>query len=92
MLIILKFNILPGNILFHILLLLHLKHLLIKHLLQLFISVVDTQLLKRICLKNFKTKYVKQANKWQFLGFCCARTAIDRHIHFLNDPVEHTSV
>jgi hypothetical protein len=63
MLIILKFDILPGDILFHVLLLFHLKHLLIENLLQLFIGIIDTQLLKRIRFENFKTKYVKQSDK-----------------------------
>ena len=39
-------DVLPGNTLLYVFFLLHLEHLLVKHLLQLFIRVVNAKLLK----------------------------------------------
>lgn len=59
MLVVLKFNVLPADILFYVIFLFHVEHLLIKNLLQFFICVVDAKLLERVLVKNLKTKNVK---------------------------------
>jgi hypothetical protein len=47
-LVILELYILPHNVLLDVFFLLYVEHLLIKHLLQLFVRVVDAELLKRV--------------------------------------------
>jgi hypothetical protein len=96
-LVVLKLDILPSDVLFDILLLLHLEHLLVKNLLQFFVCVVDTELFKGIILEYFKAKYVKQADKHQIFIFVLLlhhglRLRTNRYVHLLDNPVEQTPI
>ena len=62
-----KWNLVPLNIFFFVLLLLQSEHMLIELLLKLLISIVNAKLFKGIVLENFKSKNIKKSNEFQFL-------------------------
>ena len=89
-LIVLKFYVLPANVLFHVLCLFYLEHLFVEDLLQLFICVVYAKLLKWILLKYFESKNVKQPYKRKLFLFVLGVTLaeVDSWVYFVNYPSE----
>jgi len=58
-LVVLELDVLPADSLPYVLFLFHVEHLLVEHLLQLFVCVVYAQLLERILLEYLEAKNVK---------------------------------
>lgn len=58
-----KINKIPFNALLLVFLLFQHKHVMVKELLKFLISVVDTQLLKRVVLENLKTSNIQYTNE-----------------------------
>ena len=66
-LIIYKFNLLPFDVFLSVLFLFHSEHVLIELLLKFFIGIVNAKLLKAIFFKDFKSKDVKETDKFKTL-------------------------
>jgi hypothetical protein len=92
-LVIFEVNLFPLNPLFLVLILLKGEHVLVKLLLKLLISVVDTQLLEAIFSKDFKAKYIEETDETLLLCFrrlSVLRVHVFRNfsINLLDDPRE----
>ena len=85
----------PFDTFIHILFLLKSKHMLVELLLQLFICVVNAQLLKRIRCKYFEAKNIKKSDELQIIFlWLCLRGPLHWYgsIDFLYNPRKDIAV
>lgn len=85
-------DLLPLDILLVVLFLFHFKHVLVEHLLELFIGVVYAELLKSILFENFKAKNIKQTYEFDILSISRVHLLAYALVHSLHQPVEKLGV